>query len=178
MVSNALAAAAVGHRLGLSPDAIKKGLESFIPVPGRMNIITTKNNIHIIDDTYNANPGSMTVAIQTLSNLKKDSRSVIIAGDMCELGNASHELHNQMGSLSAASKVEQLYLTGDFAEDMAAGARKAAMDANNIFIGTKDEILHHLIAWLKPNDWILVKGSRAVGMETIVRGIKDHFKTI
>jgi UDP-N-acetylmuramoyl-tripeptide--D-alanyl-D-alanine ligase len=176
MVSNALAASAVGHLLDLPPDTIKKGLESFMPVPGRMNIMTTKNNIHIIDDTYNSNPGSMTAAIHTLSALKKGHRTAIVAGDMCELGHASQSLHKQIGSLSGKSNIEKLYITGAFAEDMAAGAREADMDAKNIFIGSKDDIIRHLIGWLKPNDWVLVKGSRAVGMETIVTGIKDHFK--
>ncbi|MBW2178936.1 MAG: UDP-N-acetylmuramoyl-tripeptide--D-alanyl-D-alanine ligase [Deltaproteobacteria bacterium] len=176
MVSNALAAAAVGHLLKLSPDTIKKGLENFIPVPGRMNILTTKNNIHIIDDTYNSNPGSMAAAIHTLNALRKGHRAVIVAGDMCELGDASQLSHKQIGSLSGQSNIDKLYITGAFAKDMAAGAREADMDEKNIFIGNKDDIIHHLIDWLKPDDWILVKGSRAIGMETVVTGIKNHFK--
>ena len=63
MVTNALAAAAVGYQLGLSCRTIKAGLEAFIPVSGRMNILHPTNGIHIIDDTYNANPDSMQVAL-------------------------------------------------------------------------------------------------------------------
>lgn len=177
MISNALASAAVGYCMGLPAETIKNGLEQFSPIPGRMNIITTGNNIHLIDDTYNANPGSMTAAIHTLTALKKGARAAMIAGDMHELGDASHTLHKQMGFLSAESKIAKLYITGDFAEDVAAGAGEAGMNAVDIFIGNKDEIIHHILDWTKPDDWILVKGSRAAGMETVVTSIKEHFNT-
>ena len=178
MVSNALAAAAVGYLLGLPPETIQKGLEIFKPVPGRMNIINTKNNIHIIDDTYNSNPGSMTAAMNTLNSLKKNNRAVIVAGDMRELGEQSQLMHKKIGALAGDSHAEKLCITGEFAHGLAAGAREAGMDAKNIFIGSKDEIINHLVNWLEPNDWVLVKGSRAIGMEKIVTGIQDRYKTI
>ena len=82
MVSNALAAAAVGYKLGLSAKEIKTGLEDFKPVHGRMNILRTDAGINLIDDTYNANPGSMKQALKTLTMLKKKNRGIFIAGDM------------------------------------------------------------------------------------------------
>lgn len=178
MVSNALAAAAVGYLLGLTTDIIQKGLEKFKPVSGRMNIVKTKNNIHIIDDTYNSNPGSMSAAITTLNALKKNNRSVIVAGDMRELGDESQVLHKQIGALAGESHVEKLCITGEFAHAVADGARETGMNSKDIVIGSKDDIIHHLVSWLEPNDWVLVKGSRAIGMEKIVAGIQDRLDTI
>ncbi len=168
MVSNALAAAAAGFILGLNGEEIKAGLERFKPVSGRMNILTTRNGIHVIDDTYNANPDSMKAALNTLEALRKDSRSFFIVGDMFELGKHAESLHREIGTYCAKSKVSILYATGQYAEIIASGARKEGMDHNHIFTGNKEEILNHTKNYLKPNDWVLIKGSRAVGMEKMV----------
>lgn len=172
MVSNALAAAAVGHRLGLTAREIKEGLEDFEPVQGRMNILNTRKEINIIDDTYNANPDSMTEAIKTLNSLKGNNRGVLVAGDMLELGNHAESMHRMIGSISAKSDISRLYVTGQFAESVAAGARDEDMNSSDIFIGTKDEIFEGITGWLGPGDWILVKGSRGMRMEEIVEKLK------
>ena len=173
MVSNALAAAAVGHLLGVSAAEIKNGLEGFVPVKGRLNILKTRRNIHIIDDTYNANPGSMSAAIATLQALKQDRRGILIIGDMLELGQHSESMHRMIGALIARSKIARVYATGTFAEAVAAGARDEDMDSGNIMIGSKDEIFQHVTVWLGPGDWVLVKGSRSMAMETIVAKLVD-----
>ncbi|UCD32958.1 MAG: UDP-N-acetylmuramoyl-L-alanyl-D-glutamate--2,6-diaminopimelate ligase, partial [Desulfobacterales bacterium] len=97
MVSNALAAAAVGYCMGLTEKEIKDGLEDFEPVKGRMNVVETRKGINIIDDTYNANPASMEAAIKALKTLKKRSRGILVAGDMLELGDHAESLHRQIG---------------------------------------------------------------------------------
>jgi len=173
MVSNALAAAAVGHLMSLSAQEIKAGLEKFEPVRGRLNLFKTGNGINIIDDTYNANPGSMSAAISTLKSLKGNSRGILIVGDMLELGNHSEYLHKKIGSLAAGSDIKRLYITGKFSESVAEGAREEHMDTRKIFIGTREEILHDLTGYIQPDDWVLIKGSRAMGMERIVEGLKD-----
>jgi UDP-N-acetylmuramoyl-tripeptide--D-alanyl-D-alanine ligase len=173
MVSNALAAAGVGYLMGLSAGEIKSGLESFEPVWGRLNIIKTGNGIHIIDDTYNANPGSMGAAISTLTSLKGGKRGILVAGDMLELGSHSERLHKNIGSLAAASGIERLYVTGEFASSVTEGARDEDMDPQKIFVGTKKEILADLTARARPGDWILIKGSRGMAMESIVKGLKE-----
>ncbi len=171
MVSNALAAAAVGYCMGLTEKEIRDGLEDFEPVKGRMNIIETRKGINIIDDTYNANPGSMEAAIKALKSLKKRNRGVLVAGDMLELGEHAESLHREIGSISAKSDMSKLYVTGDYAEALATGAMEADMKSDDIFTGTKEEILDDIICRLEPNDWILVKGSRGMAMETIVEGL-------
>ena len=172
MVSNALAAAAVGYHIGLLADDIKTGLENFQPIRGRMTILETAKSIHIIDDTYNANPESMKAALATLKELKKDKRGVFVVGDMLELGDHAESLHHKIGIVAVRSGITRLYSTGAFADTVAAGARSENMDPHNIFIGGKQEILGDLKSWLESDDWVLIKGSRGMRMEDIVEGLR------
>ena len=173
MVTNALAAAAVGHLLGLPPAEIKVGLETFEPAWGRMNIIQTASGIHVIDDTYNANPDSMKAAITTLKSLRANNRSVFIAGDMLELGAQAESLHRQVGAWAATADINKLWVTGEYADAVAAGAKGAGMKSENILIGSQETILNTLKDSLKPGDWVLVKGSRGARMDNIVKRIKE-----
>jgi UDP-N-acetylmuramoyl-tripeptide--D-alanyl-D-alanine ligase len=173
MVLNALAAAAVGYLLDLSAEEIKAGLESFELAWGRMDIFQTANGIHIIDDTYNANPESMKAAIETLRTLRRNNRSLFVAGDMLELGDQSEALHKQVGAWAAAANIDKLLVTGEFASAVAAGATNAKMKPADIFSGTRDEIIDALKQSLKSGDWILIKGSRGARMETVVKALKN-----
>jgi UDP-N-acetylmuramoyl-tripeptide--D-alanyl-D-alanine ligase len=171
MVSNALAAAAVGFRLGIPPEKIKTGLETLTPISGRMNIIPLKDGIHVIDDTYNANPGSMKAALHSLSKFKKSGRGIFVSGDMLELGEASATLHKELGERIAEAHIDRLYITGNFSEWVVKGARKRGFNARKIIVGSKEFIMKDLIAYLKAGDWILVKGSRGMAMEEVVKGL-------
>jgi UDP-N-acetylmuramoyl-tripeptide--D-alanyl-D-alanine ligase len=172
MISNALAAAAVGYLLGICAAAVKAGLESFKPDSGRMNISHLSNSIHIIDDTYNANPDSMTAALTTLKRTGAKGRRTFVAGDMLELGARSPELHGNVGALAARTGIDRLYASGEHAAAVAAGARKEGMPAANTITGSRTEIIEDLIGWLQPGDWVLVKGSRGMAMEKVVDGLK------
>lgn len=173
MISNALASAAVGFKLGLTGTEIKGALENFKPVNGRMNILKTRKGVNIIDDSYNANPASMHAAITTMKALKGKSRSIVVAGDMLELGNQAESLHKMIGTFAAKSNIARLYITGDFAGHVKAGALEQNMKVQDIFTGTKEEILIDIKARLLPGDWVLIKGSRAMKMEKIVHGLID-----
>ncbi len=171
MVSNALAAATVGVRLGLTPDEIKAGLEAVPPMKGRMNLLKTDLGVHIIDDAYNANPGSMDAALKTLVRVKGESRGIFVAGDMFELGDQSEALHHEVGKLAARSDLSRLYIAGAYAEAMASGAGEAGFDPGKIFIGGREAILQDLAPRLASGDWVLVKGSRGMRMEKVVDGL-------
>ncbi len=173
MISNALAAAAVGYLLGLTAGEIKDGLEDFKPVKGRMNILKTVKGINIIDDTYNANPDSMKAAINTLRSLKENHMGILIAGDMLELGDHAESMHRNIGRIAAVSDIAKLYVTGQFSQTVASGAMDEDMNPRDIFTGTKEEILEGIKDRLGPGDWVLVKGSRGMTMETIVQGLLD-----
>jgi UDP-N-acetylmuramoyl-tripeptide--D-alanyl-D-alanine ligase len=171
MATNALAAATVGHVLGLTGDEIKAALEKFKPVKGRMNVIETARQIHLVDDTYNANPVSMAAAIETLQKIKDGHRGILVIGDMLELGKESAALHRKIGEIAATADMAALYATGGFAGEVAEGAADRGMDSGRIFIGDRLAICEHLKSSLRKGDWVLIKGSRAMGMERIVHDI-------
>jgi UDP-N-acetylmuramoyl-tripeptide--D-alanyl-D-alanine ligase len=171
MATNALAAASVGFALGLSGDEIKAALEKFKPVKGRMNVIATARQIHLVDDTYNANPVSMAAAIETLQKIKDGHRGILVIGDMLELGKESPELHRKVGEIAATAGLSALYATGRFANAVAQGAAGQGMDSRRIFVCDQQAICEHLKGSLRKGDWVLIKGSRAMGMEKIVDDI-------
>ncbi len=173
-VYNALAAAAVGYRVGLSIQEVKKGLESAVPLPGRMEVSTLPGGVHLIDDTYNANPGSVAVAIETLGALKGRGRGIFVIGDMMELGQHAPSAHKQIGILAARAGLSGLYVTGGFSDQVAEGAAGAGMDRGNIFVGTREQISEVLKDRLGPGDWLLVKGSRLMAMDKVVETLKQN----
>ena len=171
-VSNALAAAAASSSAGLSFDAICQGLMAFKPVGGRMEVYRLKNGGTLIDDTYNANPASVAVALKTLQGLKGECRSTVILGDMLELGSEAEKYHEEIGRSLADTGVSKVYLRGDFARVTAKGAMKRGMKSDQVLIDlSTEETVAHLKACLKTGDWVLVKGSRKMKMEEIVQAI-------
>jgi UDP-N-acetylmuramoyl-tripeptide--D-alanyl-D-alanine ligase len=175
MVSNALAAAAASYLLDIPLSEIKSGLERFQPVSGRMHIQKLKNGIHIIDDAYNANPHSVKAALDTLQQLAPQHSRIIVLGDMLELGKTSAALHHDVGRYAALAAPERLYLTGDFSGNTAQGARDGGLDADQIVIGSVQEITADLITRGRSRDTILVKGSRGMRMERIVKELVNTF---
>lgn len=175
MVLNALAAACVGYYLGVEASEIKEALEKdFKPAPSRLNIFETQDGIRVIDDTYNANPVSMAAALEVLNSLKGQHRAIFVAGDMLELGKHAPDLHKKIGEMAAFLKISRLYAAGVHAEKVMEGAKSKGMAKKNIFMGTKEEILSELKKQLRTGDWVLLKGSRGMGMEQIVEGLKKQ----
>ncbi|MCJ8502615.1 UDP-N-acetylmuramoyl-tripeptide--D-alanyl-D-alanine ligase [Desulfatitalea alkaliphila] len=176
MVSNALAAAAAGYLLGVPANRIKAGLEQFAPEKGRLQVRTTAGHVHLIDDTYNANPASMQAAIETLSTLRQGRPGIIVVGDMLELGAQAERFHFDLGRQAAASGVFRLYAHGPQAAAVRRGALAAGMAADAVMIGTKEAITEDLLQHLAPEQWVLVKGSRGMVMETVAAAI-DRWTT-
>ena len=171
MVFNSLAAAAVGWSIGIDAARIKQGLESYRQTKGRMSVIRTLNQVTLIDDTYNANPSSMAVALETMMARTTGGSGILVVGDMYELGERATDFHRELGGKAAMLGVSRLYACGDHAEHVAEGAMAAGMPAADIIIGSKEDVAADLIQRTKPGDRILVKGSRAMAMETVVEAI-------
>jgi UDP-N-acetylmuramoyl-tripeptide--D-alanyl-D-alanine ligase len=171
MVSNALAAAAVGHLAGIGGGEIKAALEAFHPAGGRLEPLELQNGVHLIDDTYNANPASMAAAFESFTELKGPGRGFLVLGDMLELGDQAPQLHREVGQLAAQSTPEGIYLFGEHTGSVEQGARTAGMPETSLFTGSKPEIVADLIQRLVAGDWVLVKGSRGSAMETVVEAI-------
>jgi len=172
-IYSALAAAAVGHHLGLSMEEVKKGLEGTVPMPGRMEVLMLAGGMYVINDTYNANPASMSLSIDTLCSLKGNGRSIVVLGDMMELGDHAERAHRELGVLVARAGIGRLYATGQFAGVLAEGAIGAGMKAEKTFIGSREQIVQALRGSLGPGDWVLVKGSRLMAMERVVEGLRS-----
>jgi UDP-N-acetylmuramoyl-tripeptide--D-alanyl-D-alanine ligase len=176
MVANALAAAAAGEVMGVGLDQIKAGLEAFVPQPGRMGICRPGRDIRMIDDSYNANPASMAAAVETLACMGGRCRKIAVLGDMLELGGQSAALHRRIGQVVGDHRIDRLYVTGQYAGDMADGARESGMAAEQIFCAGKSAMTRQLVAHLESGDLVLVKGSRGMAMETVVAAIGDWAK--
>jgi UDP-N-acetylmuramyl pentapeptide synthase len=179
MVFNALAAAAVGWEAGLSIREVAAGLAAFIPVAGRMTVKQTGGGVVVIDDSYNANPASVVAAIEALAARRGSGRTALVLGEMRELGTQAVDLHRGVGGTAARAGIHRLWVTGaQLAQAMADGAVAAGMAARDVRLGPKEEIVADLAAWLAPGDTVLVKGSRAAAMETVVaalnRALEDH----
>jgi UDP-N-acetylmuramoyl-tripeptide--D-alanyl-D-alanine ligase len=167
--NNAVAAAAVVWALNLPTNTIASGLAKFKPVDKRMEVLTIPGEISIINDSYNANPGSMAAALETLRQVKKQGRGFAVLGDMLELGDESAALHSQVGSKAAQEGVDYLLALGEQASHLLAGAAEAGMDSNRLIQASDhQEIASQVRNLMAAGDWILVKGSRGMRMEKVV----------
>jgi UDP-N-acetylmuramoyl-tripeptide--D-alanyl-D-alanine ligase len=117
-VYNALAAAAAAFAMGIDPLVIAEGLESFTPYDKRFSL-EELGPVTLIDDSYNANPGSMRAALVTLRDIRKPGRGIAVLGDMLELGAGAVAAHMELGKL-AASCIDRLYVMGEMAQVVAA----------------------------------------------------------
>ncbi len=174
-VINALAAAAAALAAGAALGDVSAGLSRFRPVGGRMEQIHLPRNVIVLNDTYNANPQSMEVALRSLADLKGASRGLAVLGDMAELGDAAPDSHRATGGLVAALGIDWLFAVGRHAESTAAGARDAGMDPARIRVSEDHAATSAEVARiLQGNDWVLVKGSRSSRMERVVEALAAH----
>ncbi len=166
MVLNALAAAAVGFCLKLSPSEIKTGIEAFSPSKMRMNIATNENrNITVINDAYNANPQSMKAAIDVLCSLQTKGRKVCIFGDMLELGQLTGELHYEVGQYALSKNVDCVICVGQNSQTYEA----VKNSLTSFYFENRQQLIEKLTEVILPDDVVLVKGSRGAGLEQIVQ---------
>jgi UDP-N-acetylmuramoyl-tripeptide--D-alanyl-D-alanine ligase len=174
MLYNALAATAVGLALGLTPQETALGLRKFQAVHRRSQVLTLASGVNLLNDCYNANPGSMAMALSTLMELKDRGKSAAALGDMLELGSGAAQDHRELGRQAAATGLDYLVIYGNFRLEVAAGAQAAGLPSGRIFPVTRKadgaRILQEL---LEPGDWLLVKGSRSMHME----GLIDHLES-
>ncbi|MDC7826841.1 UDP-N-acetylmuramoyl-tripeptide--D-alanyl-D-alanine ligase [Pseudomonas sp. BLCC-B13] len=164
-VANALAAAAAAHALGVPLVGIKAGLESLQPVKGRAVAALATNGVRVIDDSYNANPLSMCAAVDILAAFS--GRTVLVLGDMGELGEWAEQGHRDVGA-HAAGKVDALYAVGPL---MAHAV--AAFGANGRHFADQASLIDALRAE-SGDTTILIKGSRSAAMDKVVVALLDR----
>ena len=178
-VSNALAAAAVAHAAGIDFEEIVSGLEQFQPVDKRLQVQRLGGGINLVNDAYNANPTSTVAALETLQRMGRDSRKVAILGDMLELGDGSAAGHRRVGERAARLRYDYLLAVGSFAGEMIDAALQAGMIRDRALLFSDKEAITR---WLRQSieagrlsagDWVLLKGSRGMRMETIVQDLTE-----
>ena len=158
---NALAATAAVLAAGLKLDVIKPGLESVKPVPGRLQPKAGINNARILDDTYNANPASLNVALDVLSGYSGER--YLALGDMAELGERSEGLHEQAGRQAKDSGVSHLYAIGEYSRYAVEAFGEQAWH-----FSAQEQLVDRLREDLNENVTLLVKGSRSSRMDKVV----------
>jgi len=166
-IANALAAAALAISVGASLEAVRQGLSKLEAVPGRLFPVLLAENKLLLDDSYNANVGSMTAAVQVLAEMP--GYRVMVVGDMAELGDESEQCHREVGEAARQAGIDKVLSAGTLSRliSEASGAgehftEKTAVTAR----------LRTLLAE-QPVITILVKGSRSAAMEQVVQSLQE-----
>lgn len=165
----AAAAAAVGVSLGMNLVTISDALHRYDPPAGRMRIISGIKNTTIIDDTYNASPAAMGLALHTIAHIPAH-RKIAILGDMLELGALTEQAHREVGGL-AGQKVSILIGVGHKSKFTLEAAAEYLKPEQIAWYDNSEEAKIHIQNVLQPGDLILVKGSQGIRMEKIVKEI-------
>lgn len=175
-ITNALAASAVALAMGVDIKTIKEALEEFRPAANRLELIKLPQGITIINDTYNANPGSMRAALETLKEIKGSRPGIAVLGDMLELGEQTAEAHRSIGRYIAGLGIEYLIVMGEFAPALITeGAIEGGMDKSHILTASShEEAVRILKQKTSGHDFVLVKGSRRMRMEEVVKGLRGE----
>ena len=176
-VYNSLIAYAVGVKLGMTDDMIRRGLLTFVSTDKRQNIYDV-GGITVIDDCYNASPESMRAAIDVLTSIasRRGVKPCALLGDMLELGEYSRLMHDQLGQYAAQMKVQKLYCYGAMADVVAEAAIKKGVRADNVYVSLDSdnpmEMAKMIDSSMQSGDVLLVKASRAVSAERVIEALK------
>ncbi|SHL79461.1 UDP-N-acetylmuramoyl-tripeptide--D-alanyl-D-alanine ligase [Nitrosospira sp. Nsp11] len=164
-VRNALAAAAVAVALGIDAEAIASGLSAFHGVKGRMQKKHGRCEATLIDDSYNANPDSVRAALAVLA--KAVGTKILVLGDMGELGGSARDFHERIGTEAKMAGIDKLLALGELSVHAAKKFGSGGRHFTDI-----EELLAEVESLLKPGVTLLIKGSRFMQMERVVKSIE------
>jgi len=175
-ISASLSAFAVGNIFGVNLVEAANALRTLNPMPGHMRVIAGVKNTLLIDDTYNSSPEAVKSALQTLSKIKpkENSKSIAVLGDMLELGTETLNAHREIGFKVAELGIDYLITVGEASKNTAMAAREAGMDDNQITpFADSVSAGKFLQEKLRQGDIVLIKGSRGLKMEKIVKEVMN-----
>ncbi len=164
---NAAAAASLALALGIPAASITRGLAAYSGVKGRLQSHACILGATLIDDTYNANPDSVLAAIQVLA--ARSGQRILVLGDMGELGPDAAELHREVGERARAAGIERLLCLGEMTQQSV-----AAFGSGGMFFERIEELLAEIECALAPEVSVLVKGSRFMQMERVVKSFMEN----
>lgn len=171
--SNVLTAYALARECGLSPAQILTGLAAFKSPPMRWERVSL-DHLQVINDAYNANPLSMKAALITFAEMVSPGTKVVCVGDMLELGEASSALHRQVGETVGNGPWRLLVGIGSGAASLVAGAVAAGFPRSRTILFPTTEAAERTVAqWIYPGDVVLLKASRGMHFETLVRAMRQ-----
>lgn len=165
-VRNALMAAAMAYAVGASLENIQQGLAKFSPVGGRMSRHRGVNSALIIDDSYNANPGSVRAAIDVLA--VREGQRIMVLGDLGELGENAADLHAQLGAYAQQKNLDHFFTLGVLTQH--ASEAYGQQLGQHHFAG-RELLITKLKDLTTPDTTILIKGSRSAKMDLVVSAL-------
>ncbi|MEU6543353.1 UDP-N-acetylmuramoyl-tripeptide--D-alanyl-D-alanine ligase [Streptomyces sp. NPDC046859] len=173
-VSNALAAAAVAHELGMSAEEIATALsEAGSLSRWRMEVTERPDGVTVVNDAYNANPESMRAALRALAAMGKGRRTWAVLGKMAELGDEALAEHDAVGRLAVRLNVGKLVAVGGReASWLQLGAyNEGSWGEESVHVSDAQAAVDLLRSELRPGDVVLVKASRSVGLESVAEAL-------
>lgn len=174
MVPNALAAIAAAAALGIEVADAARGAGEARGAPWRMEVVEARGGWRVINDAYNANPASMAAALRTLVAMGKGRRTWAVVGEMAELGVESEAEHDRIGRLAARLGVRRLVVVGEAARPALEAARLECMTPEEAVAASgADDAADAVLREIAPGDVVLVKASRAVGLERVAERLVE-----
>lgn len=175
-VANALAAASAALVLGVPPETIAGALGRATASHWRMELQERADGLLVVNDSYNANPDSMRAALQSVSAMRRQGGRVIgLLGDMLELGQGASEAHLGVGRFAAQTGVDLVIAVGDYAAQLADGARRGGAEA--VVVTDREAALTLLRKECHADDVVLVKASRGIALETVAVALATDCET-
>jgi len=173
MVSNALAAAACGIALGVSPGECAAALKEAHVSGWRMEVFGTADGLRVVNDAYNANPTSMAAALKAARWMSRDGRCIAVLGGMAELGDAAEEEHDRVGEMVARLGIEELVVVGADAAPIARAALREGMEPEHVAqVRGREAALDAVRRMVRAGDVVLVKASRVNGLERLAEALR------
>ncbi|MFC1625565.1 UDP-N-acetylmuramoyl-tripeptide--D-alanyl-D-alanine ligase [Patescibacteria group bacterium] len=170
-IQNANAAIAVAKLLGIGKDEIKKGLETYKRPEHRFKVIKHKSKAVIVDDSYNSNPEALLSVLNKFNKLAGHGTKIAVLGDMLELGKISSREHKRVGREIAKSGFDVVIGVGDIIKDLLDEVSKKSSNTRTYHFSKQEEVLPLLKTYLKKNTFVLIKGSRSIGLDKVVDGL-------
>lgn len=168
-VLNALSAIAVGECLNIDLALVKEAISNFTLTKNRMDMLELKDNVLVIDGTYNASLDSMKSSLAVLGRYER--RKIAILADILELGEYSSELHIKTGEAVDENKIDVLICVGEESKKIIEGAKNTK---DKHWFKTNEEVFDYLKSILKENDVVLFKGSNGMHLKEIIEKLKEE----
>lgn len=175
---NALAAAAVATCFDIGPDEIAAALQSAMPPHMRGEVLDFAAGFTVVDDSYNSNPRSLLSMVQAIADAGQHvKRRIVVAGEMLELGPQAAEMHREAGRGIARLGIDLLWGVRGLGREIVAGAREQGMKSIRFF-ETSEDGAAALAEELREGDLVLVKGSRSVNTDRVIRILRERFPLV